>query len=262
MTTDLKTIIEYIVNGESEKAKEMLHDFHVEKARSIYESLQEDAESTQEIEDSMNEIDSEETFGDDTPVMDDESFEIDGEADFDTEETDLEQVEDRVDNIEDELARLKAEFEELMKSEEDEVMESDMDDEITAEDEITEEDEVMESDADVDMDELKFEDITVDDEDYDDLEESFNLEAVKAHNDDGKFSNGKSVTQQSKSLISGKTIKDDAGYKFKKNKQPETMNIEVKKLPASKNPNKLTPVKVSQPVQPKGNKVSPISGRK
>jgi hypothetical protein len=38
--------------------------------------------------------------------------------------------------------------------------------------------------------------------------------------------------------------------------------IEVKKLPASKNPNKLVPVKVEQPVQPKGNKVSPISGRK
>jgi hypothetical protein len=276
--TQLKTIIEYIINDEMDKARELLPEYIVEQSRNIYGNLiQEDEDATKEIEDSMEEIENEETFGDENDTeefqvdSEEDGFETDSDEDMDDfetieDESEIEEIEDRVEDLEDELARLKAEFEQMLNGDDSEDMEDDM----SVEDKLTEAEgcDKIDEDAD-DVEEMKFEDIEVDDENYskieeefDDLDESFNLEAVKTHNTDGMFSNGKSLTQQNKSVVSGKQITKDAGFTFKKGKQDEVSKIEVKKLPASKNPNKLVPVKVEQPVQPKGNKVSPISGRK
>ena len=50
MSSKLEQVLEYLVNNESEKAQEMLHDVIVEKARDIHEELinTQTAESTTE----------------------------------------------------------------------------------------------------------------------------------------------------------------------------------------------------------------------
>jgi hypothetical protein len=143
MTSKFEQLIEYVINDEEAKAKELFHDIVVEKSREIYENLMTEEESDEEeldeesdaerddhaekagrkvakdIEyDELHEEEDEEL--DETAMMDDESM-MDGveaeeegmemqEAEGD-EEAD---IEDRVVDLEDKLDELMAEFESLM----------------------------------------------------------------------------------------------------------------------------------------------------
>ena len=145
MNDKFKKLIEYIVNEDETRARELFHEIVVEKSREIYESMMDDEEedldenfgayegdaSDDMISDVEDDIDS------DHEGMDDASDELDSEMDMDDEQGEMggdEELEDRVVDLEDALDSLKAEFEELMKGEEgdedmgDEDME-DMDDE-------------------------------------------------------------------------------------------------------------------------------------
>ena len=138
-------LIEYIVNEQEEKARELFHQLVVERSRQIYESLI-DEEDLAEIggnevedlvdeittdEDGMLEAEDDEAEGDDTDMemdMDDAEDDMDDvEMDMDDAEDDMddaedemddeeesEDLEDRIMDLEDSLDELKREFEELM----------------------------------------------------------------------------------------------------------------------------------------------------
>ena len=152
MTSKFEQLIEYVINDEEAKAKELFHDIVVEKSREIYENLMNEEEMDEECsschkapcvceseeeldeseeEDSEEELDdSEEELMNDVEAeeqgMQENEEEFDNEAEEDGEDLthDLEDehngedLEDRVVDLEDKLDELMAEFESLMSGEE------------------------------------------------------------------------------------------------------------------------------------------------
>ena len=143
MTSKFEQLIEYVINDEEAKAKELFHDIVVEKSREIYENLMTEEEDSEEedLDEAREESDEEELdenmMGGDASndliddveaeeqgMQEDESdAEFDDEAEEDGEElthdieggNDVEHdIEDRVVDLEDKLDELMAEFESLM----------------------------------------------------------------------------------------------------------------------------------------------------
>jgi hypothetical protein len=145
MTSKFEQLIEYVINDDEQKAKELFHNIVVEKSREIYENLMQEEEAVDEdMEDTsgdssqdlmqevetdesgMNEEDEESEFDDeDNSDEEDEESEFDDEDNSDDEESDSSfgdeggndtehDIEDRVVDLEDKLDELMAEFEELM----------------------------------------------------------------------------------------------------------------------------------------------------
>ena len=146
MTTKFEQLIEYVINDEEAKAKELFHDIVVEKSREIYENLMNEEEDTEEeldeaeeeeLDESEEELDENMMGGDASDDLiddveaeeqgmqeDEESdAEFDDEAEEDGEDMthDMEkdhdedaEIEDRVVDLEDKLDELMAEFESLM----------------------------------------------------------------------------------------------------------------------------------------------------
>jgi len=139
-------LIEYVINDEEDKARELFHEIVVEKSRNIYEELmaEEDLDEAKHEEDDEEEVteaaeDDEEMTegmmgGDQSDDLIDEieseeegvSMEADDEMDMEIDDeeglADEGDLEDRVVDLEDKLDELMAEFEALMGGE------SDMDD--------------------------------------------------------------------------------------------------------------------------------------
>jgi hypothetical protein len=145
-------LIEYVINDEEQKARELFHDIVVEKSRQIYENLMAE-EAEEELDESEEELDEAEscdeeldegTMGgdaaddliddvemeeesdinmeaeDDEEVEGEEEFEIGGEEEFGDEEgSDEAATKDDILNLEDKLDELMAEFEALMGGDED-----------------------------------------------------------------------------------------------------------------------------------------------
>ena len=147
MTSKFEQLIEYVINDEEAKAKELFHDIVVEKSREIYENLMND-EELDEAKEEDDEEDSEEDLdegmgGDASDELindveaeeqgmqeDDSDAEFDDEAEEDGEDLthDMEMdhdegaegdIEDRVIDLEDKLDELMAEFEAIMGGEDD-----------------------------------------------------------------------------------------------------------------------------------------------
>jgi len=137
MTSKFEQLIEYVINDEEQKARELFHDIVVEKSREIYENLMQE-EAEEEIEESADEDleeglenvdefggDAAQEFMDEVEVEeegmmegDDEEVEVDGEFTSDEgSEAGEGDLEDRVVDLEDKLDELMAEFEDLMGSE-------------------------------------------------------------------------------------------------------------------------------------------------
>ncbi len=134
MTSKFEQLIEYVINDEEDKAKELFHNIVVEKSREIYETLMDEDEELDEVADFEEDEELDETFGgaaapdliDDVEVeeegISEEGDEFDDEAEKDGEELthDMEMghdegdIEDRVVDLEDKLDELMAEFEALM----------------------------------------------------------------------------------------------------------------------------------------------------
>lgn len=127
-------LIEYVINDEEAKARELFHDIVVEKSRQIYENLMTDEEldeSEDEIEEGMMGGDAQNDLIDDVEMeeesdmnmeaqedMDDDMGDDDGE-DFgmssdDMDDGDEPATKDDIMNLEDKLDQLMAEFEDLM----------------------------------------------------------------------------------------------------------------------------------------------------
>lgn len=218
MSKKLEQVLEYLIADDQKKAKELLHQVFIEKARKIHEELmsQDDMEEMaqmggdegEELEDELqshdahleeldDEIDAEELgedadevvdvadeVGDDmgadmgADMGDDMDDDMGGEA-----EGDIGAIEDTIGDLEDALAELKAEFEKLEAGEESEE-DSEEDSEEAADD--SEEDlEAAEDDAedaDADAEDAEEDEEEMDEswleEDFDDLAEAIELEKV------------------------------------------------------------------------------------
>ena len=137
-TKKFEQLIDYIINEDEIKAKELFHEIVVEKSREIYESIM-DEEMMDEMDmeegegmggqvgDLLDEINAEQMYEaedeeDDMLDMDDEEEEVidmDSE-DMDSDDEQMDEIEDAVVRIEDKLDQLMAEFEELVGGDEEE----------------------------------------------------------------------------------------------------------------------------------------------
>jgi len=137
MTTKFEQLIEYVINDEEAKAKELFHDIVVEKSREIYENLMNEEEAEEEMSDEEGEEELDENMmgGDASDDLiddveaeeegmmeedDDEAFDNAAEKDGEDLTHDMEKdhdegnIEDRVVDLEDKLDELMAEFEAIM----------------------------------------------------------------------------------------------------------------------------------------------------
>ncbi len=124
-------LIEYIINDEEVKARELFHDVVVEKSREIYENLMADEAANETAmmggDSADNLID--EITADEEGVSDEADADAADETDADEADADvaddyadevatpIEDIEDRVVDIEDKLDELMAEFESMMADE-------------------------------------------------------------------------------------------------------------------------------------------------
>ena len=134
MTSKFEQLIEFVINDEEAKAKELFHDIVVEKSREIYESLMEEEEelATEEVDEGVeNDGDAADDLITDVETEEEgmnEEDDMDAEFDDEAEEAgddltkDIEgahdagegDIEDRVVDLEDKLDELMAEFEAMM----------------------------------------------------------------------------------------------------------------------------------------------------
>ena len=156
MTSKFEQLIEYVINDEEQKARELFHDIVVEKSREIYENLmQEEAEEDveeakdeeldegeeeldeakdeeldeakdEELDEGMHDEMDETAMGGDSAEKFMDEVEVEEEGMM--EEEGSEGLEDRVVDLEDKLDELMAEFEELLGKEDAEHGDGDMGD--------------------------------------------------------------------------------------------------------------------------------------
>ena len=136
MSKKYEQLIEYIINDEEDKAKELFHDIVVETSRDIYENLidEEDFAEEESVEDMSDAIEAdEEGISEEDDEIDMEMPDMgDEEGEEEGEEAEEEELEDRVMDLEDALDELKAEFDSMMDDDGEEKPEMDMDMEMEA----------------------------------------------------------------------------------------------------------------------------------
>ena len=208
-TVDLSKVLEMLINEEHNEATGLLHEWFVERSKQIHEELMaEDNTLSQDIEDDQEAIKSEEFYGeadDDSDAEGEEELDgdvdagVEGDVDADVEvdgEVEVEApaspeaVADTIEDLEAVMARLKAEFaaitgadvggEEVAGDEfggdefgGDEVAVDVDAEEVPADESLAFESEEADEDA---------EEVTESEDDFADLEESWNLEPVKDPN--------------------------------------------------------------------------------
>ena len=127
MSNKYEQLVEFIINDETDKARELFHKIVVEKSRDIYESLVEEEDLDEvmggnEVEEMVNDvqmdeegISEEEEYGEEGEESEEDE---DGAFDHDEMGGEEQDVETRVDDLESALDELKAEFDALMAGEE------------------------------------------------------------------------------------------------------------------------------------------------
>ena len=126
MSNKYEQLIDFIINEDEAKARELFHQIVVEKSREIYESLidEQDLEEIggNEVEELVDEVSADETGMEEGEEMDmevdmDDAEEEGEEEGPEAEEAEEEELEDRVMDLESALDELKAEFDALMADE-------------------------------------------------------------------------------------------------------------------------------------------------
>jgi hypothetical protein len=125
-------LIEYVINDEEAKARELFHDIVVEKSRQIYENLMSEEAVEEELDESEDEIeegmmggDSADDLIDDVEMEEESDMNMEAEEDMgdddmemgndmDMDDGDEPATKDDIMNLEDKLDQLMAEFEDLM----------------------------------------------------------------------------------------------------------------------------------------------------
>ena len=210
MNNKYEQLVEFIINDETDKARELFHQIVVEKSRDIYESLvsEEDLDETMggnEVEDLVDEVSL-----DEEGISEEEEGE-EGAEEFGAEEEmggEEEELEDRVVDLESALDELKAEFDALMAGEESEeeampgIHGDDDGDVEVGNEEFYEAEHKEEEDAE-ELDEAKHE------EEEEEVDESIVREYVEkvaapANAEGAAVGTGKSVAVNKKSTVAGK----------------------------------------------------------
>lgn len=130
-------LIEYVINDEDQKARELFHDIVVAKSREIYESMMDEAEEVDELEEGDMGGDAQDSLIDNVEMDEESDMNMEAEGDMNDEEVDVDSEEevsfggddmggddmggsdeaatkDDIMNLEDKLDQLMAEFEGLM----------------------------------------------------------------------------------------------------------------------------------------------------
>lgn len=182
-STKFEKLIEFVIANDEKKARALFHQIVVEKSRKIYEALDID-----DTERAFDEVDAdhtasgeEELGGDSSDDLQTDVFADGDEMGFDDggeEEVELNpEIDDRVADLEQEFDALKAEFEELLQS--DEIEDSEESDAIGGEEDDLES---LDSAVEGDEDELEhIEDEAEDDESAEGAEESEEEESEEEH---------------------------------------------------------------------------------
>jgi hypothetical protein len=203
MNNKYEQLVEFIINDETDKARELFHQIVVEKSRDIYESLvsEEDLDETMggnEVEDLVDEV----TL-DEEGISEEEEGEEFGaeEADAEDHHADVggeEELEDRVVDLESALDELKAEFDALMAGEDhgDEDMHGDDDGDVEVSDE-EEQSEFYEAEDKEEDEEAEEVDETI-------VREYVEKVATPANAEGAAVGTGKSVAVNKKSTVAGK----------------------------------------------------------
>ncbi len=118
-------LVEFIINDETDKARELFHNIVVEKSRDIYESLMDETEQEiggNEVEDLAKDVELDEQGLAEEEEFDSEESEMDFDQDGELDAHEEEHVsdDDRISDLETALDELKAEFDTLMAGEEEE----------------------------------------------------------------------------------------------------------------------------------------------
>jgi hypothetical protein len=191
-------LIEYVINDEEAKARELFHEIVVEKSRTIYEEMmqEEDEVEEDEIDEGIEEMggDQADDLIDDIETeeqgisMEGEDDEVEMDAEFDDEGE--EELEDRVVDLEDKLDELMAEFESLMG------------DGAEAGDDMGDEEMDMEVDMDMDTPDMDAEEVVDDELETEGMYENVDLKAAP-----------KPVTAEEGSVNKKSTVAANAGAK-------------------------------------------------
>ncbi len=184
---ELSKVLDLLIAEDHKEAGNLLHEWFVGKSKAILEDLmQEDDDALDGIEADKDEIESEEYYGDSdlTEEGDDEAGMVGAETDLDNAEMDAEfdgdaaadlgdemgveevPVEDKVEDLEAQLASLRAEFDKIMGAEQ----AAEVDAEAGIEGDV---------EGDVEGEDMFGESEELSEDDFQDLEESFELEKVK-----------------------------------------------------------------------------------
>jgi hypothetical protein len=124
MNNKYEQLVEFIINDETDKARELFHQIVVEKSRDIYENLVAEEDLAEvggnEVEELVDEISLDEEGISEEEEGEEGAEELAGaeEVELGAEEGDAEELEDRVVDLESALDELKAEFDALMAGEE------------------------------------------------------------------------------------------------------------------------------------------------
>jgi hypothetical protein len=130
-------LVEFIINDETDKARELFHNIVVEKSRDIYESLIDEADLDEvggnqvqglvdEISLDEEGISEEEEAEDEFGAEEESDMDFDDSGDLDSHEEEHASDEERIDDLEAALDELKAEFDALMADEAGEEEHADM----------------------------------------------------------------------------------------------------------------------------------------
>jgi len=212
MNNKYEQLVEFIINDETDKARELFHEIVVEKSRDIYENLvaEEDLDEVggNQVEDMVQDVQM-----DEEGISEEEEEageEHDEEGAFDAEELPGEEhgeegVEARVDDLESALDELKAEFDALMAGEEHEEHEmpgihgDEGSEEMGGEEEVGNEEfyEAEEKEEDDDEEDKEEVDETI-------VREYVEKVATPANTEGAAVGTGKSVAVNKKSTVAGK----------------------------------------------------------
>jgi hypothetical protein len=224
MKSKFEQLIEYVINDDNQKAKELFHNIVVEKSREIYENLISDEDVEEDVEEDIEEG-MEDTSGnasqdlmrevetDETGMNEEDEMDFDDEEDVDNLTHDTEQdhdefsddegsedLEDRVVDLEDKLDELMAEFEELMSDDNHDDMEGD------SEFDMEPEDDAVGGDAYMDDDTSEFEDEPMP------MSENVSLEKVAPpkHGDNGHNTKSPTAFNSGVAGMEGKPVRNVA----------------------------------------------------
>ncbi len=251
MTNKLEKVLELLVNEREKEASALLHEWFVERAREIHTKLVEEEDLALSEDDLENEVDAEKFYeGDDEVEIDSEEHGEEHEEE-NKEDENVDEFENQLKDLQNDVEELKAEFEKLLADIETETEEDseDMDLDVDSEESTEELEDMNDSEEDLNSDdeieealgvygdpegegshdaedfvepgmgdedgvyEDEDEDFYMDEEDFDDLEESAMalLQNVKNQNIEGEVGAGKKVNTNTKSPVPQHSSDERAG---------------------------------------------------